>query len=123
MHPTIVELKNHLSAAFDDGADRELTLHPMFGIVCAYVNGHVFSWVTKLGLTLKIDAETGEKWARKGAHQLQFDPEGPIFKSFYVVPSSIVNNEDALAQWVDQSVKFVLSQPPTRPKARRKKRV
>lgn len=123
MHPTLAELKTRLSAAFDDGADREIIFHPMFGILCVYVNGHVFSWVTKLGLTLKVDEETGQKWIEKGAHHLQFDPDGAIFKSFFVIPSAILNDNDALSQWVEQSVQFVLSQPKTRPKARSKRKV
>ena len=123
MNSTLADLKTRLSAAFDDGADRELAFHPMFGILCVYVNGHVFSWVTKLGLTLKIDEGTGQTWVDKGAHQLQFDPDGPIFKSFFIVPPSIVNDNEALSEWVEQSVTFVLSQPKDKPKARSKRRV
>ena len=123
MSQTLNDLKTHLAAAFDDGADRELSFHPMFGIVCAYVNGHVLAWVTKQGLALKIGPEIGKEWYKEGARWLQFDADGPIFKSFFVVPQAVLSDEDKLAEWVQSSVEYVLSKPLPKERTRRKKRV
>lgn len=120
---TINELKAHLSAAFDDTPERELTFVPMFGGACAYVNGRVFAWLFKIGLALKIDAETAKIWEQDGANPLQFDPDGPIFKAHILVPQAVIKDEDKLAQWVSQSVRFILSQPPPKPRSRRKRMV
>ncbi|BCM91324.1 hypothetical protein IAD21_03194 [Abditibacteriota bacterium] len=118
---TVDQLKTHLSSAFDDGPDRELTFVPMFGGRCAYVNGRVFAWLFKIGLALKIDSETAKIWGEDGAKPLQFDPDGPIFKAHIVIPPAVIKDEDKLADWVAQSVEFVMSQPPPKPRSRRKK--
>lgn len=118
---TVADLKTHLSAAFDDGADRELTFVPMFGGACAYVNGRVFAWLFKTGLALKADEETAKVWEQDGAKPLQFDEDGPIFKTHIVVPPAVVKDADKLAKWVEQSIRFVWSQPAPKPSSRRKK--
>lgn len=123
MNQTINELKAYLSAAFDDSSGRELTFVPMFGGACAYVNGRVFAWIFKIGLALKIDEETAKVWERDGAKALQFESDGPIFKTHIVVPPVVIEDEEKFAVWVSQSVQFILSQPPPKPRSRRKKMV
>ena len=123
VNQTINELKAHLSSAFDDTPERELTFVPMFGGSCAYVNGRVFAWLFKIGLALKIDEETAKIWARDGAKPLQFDPDGPIFKTHILVPPSVIKDEEKFAEWVAHSVRFILSQPPPKRRSRRKRMV
>lgn len=123
MAQTVNELKAYLSAAFDDSRERELTFVPMFGGACAYVNGRVFAWIFKIGLALKIDEETAKVWGVDGAKPLQFEAEGPIFKTHIVVPSTVIKDEEKFAAWVAQSVEFILSQPPPKPRSRRRKMV
>lgn len=117
--PTLARFQTTLTGAFDDSPARDLVFKAMFGGACAYANGRVFASLSNVGLALKTDATTAKLWLEQGGKWLQYEEEGPISKSYVVVPGAVLSNEEELARWVEHSVRFVLSLP--QPKARPKK--
>ena len=100
--------------------DREVTFRPMFGGVCAYVEGRVFASLSNVGLGLKLPPDTqAELLLLPDARRLRYEPDAPESKQYIVVPAAMRTDEGALAPWVKRSIEFVLTLPT--PKAKKAK--
>ena len=100
--------------------DREITFRPMFGGVCAYVEGRVFASLSNVGLGLKLSPAAQTELLRvPDACRLRYEPDAPESKQYIVVPPAMQTDADALAPWVKRSIEFILTLPA--PKARKAK--
>ena len=92
----------------------ELSFRPMFGALGLYARERIFGFILNDGLALKFPPETQEellKWAPQ-AHQ-------PFWtRQYLVLPHYIHNDAEALSQWLQISIDYVLSQPLKRKRAR-----
>ena len=115
---SLEEMQDRLSQAAEvDDLDKDLTFRPMFGGVCAYVQGRVFASLSDVGLALKLPPDAqAELLAEPGAKRLQYDPDSPPSKQSIVVPPAMQSDTPALAGWLRRSVDFVLAQPAPKPK-------
>lgn len=116
-HP---ELQNRLSAAVETlNRDAELTFKPLFGGVCAYVQGRVFASLSDVGLTFKLEPDAQSALLREpNAKRLRYEPSAPESKTYIVVPLEMQTDALLLAKWAAQSMDYVLAQPA--PKAKRR---
>ena len=102
--------------------DREIVFRPMFGGVCAYVEGRVFASLSNVGLGLKLPpAAQADLLLLPDACRLRYEPDAPESKQYIVVPPAMQSDADALAPWVARSIEFVLSLPAPKTKAKKVK--
>lgn len=107
------ELKNYLTQAWDYFVPPHLLIFKsMFGGICAYVDGRVFSSLSNMGLALKLKNEDQQALLKEdGAKYLQYDPSQPVSKQYVVVPDKIVCSPEMLSYWLQLSVEHVLTLP------------
>lgn len=122
--PSLDEMQDRLSQAAEAHTlDRELTFKPMFGGVCAYVQGRVCASLSNVGLALKLPPEAqAELLSEEGAKRLQYEPDAPPSKQYIVVPPPMQTDAASLAAWLARSVDYVLAQPAPKPKVSKPKR-
>jgi TfoX/Sxy family transcriptional regulator of competence genes len=77
-----------------------------FGGAGAYSNGRIFMTLTSRGLALKLPKDSRELLIGDGARPLRYFPKGPIKKDYVVIPSTLADDEEALAPWVRESIRF-----------------
>ena len=102
--------------------ERRLT----FGYPCLYVGGNMVSglyrdsWHVRLG-----GADLAAAQALDGAHTFEPMPGRPM-TGFTVLPADVVDDDDAIRDWVGRAVEFGASMPPKsrrrRPQRRRRSR-
>lgn len=114
--PELVERFDTIAAEYPE-ATRRLT----FGYPCLYVGGNMVSglfessWHVKLG-----PEERRELEAIPGAAQFEPMPGRPM-TGFTLIPSSIIDDDEAIRRWVKRATEFGLTLPPKVPKAKAKK--
>ena len=84
-----------------------------FSGAAAYANGRIFMTLTTAGLALKLPQNSRELLIGNGARPLRYFPKGPIKKDYVVVPKALANDEETLASWIRESIRFA----PTFPKS------
>lgn len=119
--PTLDQLQNALSNAAESlGIDSNLTFRPMFGGITGYYQGRVFASLSNVGLGLKLPADAQDELLQlEGAKRLQYEPDSPPSKQSIVVPNDLLDQTDALAQWVKLSTDYVSSLPAPKPKIKK----
>jgi TfoX/Sxy family transcriptional regulator of competence genes len=113
------ELLERFDAVATDYPDvvRRLT----FGYPCLYVGGNMVSglfessWHVKLG-----PEERRELEAIPGAAQFEPMPGRPM-TGFTLMPSSIIDDDEAIRHWVQRAIEYGATLPPKVPKAKSKK--
>src|SRR6187549_1406292 len=106
--PELIERFDTVAADFPE-ATRRLT----FGYPCLYVGGNMVSglfesrWQVKLG-----PEERGELEAIPGSGP--FEP----MTGFTLLPTSIVDDDEAIRQWVRRAIAYGTTLPPKVPKAK-----
>ena len=105
-------------AAAEAAPEREIAFRPMFGGVCAYVEGRVFASLSNVGLALKLSpSEQTELLVVPEAARLRYEPDAPESKQYIVVPGALREDADGFARWVAKSMTFVLTLPvPKKPR-------
>ena len=79
----------------------ELAFRPMFGGIMAYAEGKAFASLSDMGLALKAKGPLmGEFLAEEGAQPLRYRPDDPPSKSYVLVPDTILDDRDALQNWI-----------------------
>ena len=76
-----------------------------FSGAAAYAGGRIFMSLTPAGLALKLPAEARQQLMEAGAGPLRYFPKGPIKKDYVVLPEAIARDDDALAPWIEQSIR------------------
>lgn len=100
--------------------DEELRFRAMFGGMGAYARGRMFASLSGVGLALKLGPEArGRLLEQEGAWPLRYEEDGPVSKSYVVVPTAVEGEPRLLAPWVGRSIEYTATLP--EPKRRRKK--
>ncbi len=82
-----------------------------FSGAAAYANGRIFMTLTTVGLALKLPQDSRELLIGNGARPLRYFPKGPIKKDYVVVPKVLTDDEETLASWIRESIRFALTFP------------
>jgi TfoX/Sxy family transcriptional regulator of competence genes len=85
--------------------DLELSFRPMFGGIMGYVGGQAFASLSDVGLALKLHGDDhAELVATPGAARLTYAEGHPASKTYVVVPAAMLEDRDALRNWILRSV-------------------
>jgi TfoX/Sxy family transcriptional regulator of competence genes len=82
-----------------------------FSGAAAYAHGRIFMTLTTVGLALKLPKDSRELLIGKGAKPLRYFSKGPIKKDYVVVPKALANDEETLASWIRESIRFAQTFP------------
>lgn len=89
----------------------EASVRKMFGYPAAFVNGNMATglfgpnWMARLS-----EEDAAELLKHDGAEPFSPMPGRPM-RGYYLIPPSIVTNEDALDAWVTKSLAFTTTLP------------
>jgi TfoX/Sxy family transcriptional regulator of competence genes len=79
----------------------ELAFRPMFGGIMAYAEGKPFASLSNVGMALKAKGPLfAELLAVPGAEPLRYEPNAPPSKSYVTVPEDMLDDRDALRDWI-----------------------
>jgi len=79
----------------------ELAFRPMFGGIMAYAEGRPFASLSDMGMAIKAKGPLmAEFLAEAGARPLRYRPEAPPSKSCVIVPDAMLDDRDALQDWI-----------------------
>lgn len=129
VHGPVVETHRLALRALID--DTTPDLERLGGIECkhffsgaaAYVDGHIFVTLTKVGLGFKLNPADCAALLEQGGEPLQYSPGAPVKKDYVLLAQALRNDPKALAPWIQASVDFCKTQPLPRkrkPRAARK---
>jgi TfoX/Sxy family transcriptional regulator of competence genes len=114
--PDLVTRFDAVAARFPD-VERRLT----FGYPCLYVGGNMVSglhqdaWFVRLG-----GRELAESLALAGAQP--FEPmAGRPMTGYTLLPQAVIDDDDAIGEWVQRAIDFGATLPPKVPKTRNAK--
>ncbi|MBE9551881.1 MAG: TfoX/Sxy family protein [Proteobacteria bacterium] len=77
-----------------------------FSGAAAYAGGVIFMSLTPAGLALKLPAEARQQLMEAGAKPLRYFPKAPVKKEYVILPETIVRDDDALAPWIEESIRY-----------------
>jgi TfoX/Sxy family transcriptional regulator of competence genes len=85
----------------------------MFGLPCAFVNGHMFAGCFGLNsIILRLsESQRDEFLGLDGAARFEPSP-GRIMKEYVVAPQWMMTDEPVLAGWLHLAIAFTASLPP-----------
>jgi TfoX/Sxy family transcriptional regulator of competence genes len=84
--------------------DMELQFKAMFGGILAYYEGKPLASLSDVGLALKLaGADHAALMAEPGAKALQYEPDQPLSKTYVVVPGAMLDDKEALRDWIARS--------------------
>ena len=93
-------------------AERRLT----FGYPCLYVGGNMVSGLYRTSWHVRLDgADLAAVQALDGARPFEPAPGRPM-TGFTILPAAVVDDDDAIRDWVGRAVAFGASRPPKTPK-------
>jgi TfoX/Sxy family transcriptional regulator of competence genes len=79
----------------------ELAFRPMFGGIMAYAEGKAFASLSDIGMAIKAKGPLmAEFLAVPGAVPLRYRPDAPPSKSYVVVPDAMLDDREALHDWI-----------------------
>jgi len=82
-----------------------------FSGAAAYAGGRIFMSQTPAGLALKLPAEARQQLMEAGARPLRYFPKGPVKKEYVVLPETIARDDNALAPWIEESIRYTRPDP------------
>ncbi len=82
-----------------------------FGGAAAYSGGKIFMSLTRVGLALKLPAETRNRLFQDGATPLRYFPKAPVKKEYAVLREVTIQNEAALARLIGESLDYSRNPP------------
>jgi TfoX/Sxy family transcriptional regulator of competence genes len=107
-----------VSAAEASGVQVELK--PMFGCPAYFTNGNMFAGVHQSSLMVRLpEAGRAEAVALGGR---PFEPmPGRVMKEYVVLPTAVLDDAAATADWVRRGAEYAASLPPKAKKPRRQR--
>ncbi len=106
---TALMKQSTLEGRFRDGT---LECKHFFGGAAVYVDGKICMSLTPVGFAIKLSEESRKTLiTEKGARPLRYFPKGPVKKGYVVLPRAMLEDMTTLRQWMEASIKYVLSQP------------
>ena len=106
--PYLRELRSLLERLSPGGA---VECKHFFGGAAAYSGGRIFMSLTKVGLALKLPAETRNRLFQDGATPLRYFPKAPVKKEYAVLREATTQNEAALARLIGESLDYSRNPP------------
>jgi hypothetical protein len=94
-----------------------LSERQMFGGIAFMVDGHMCCGVVKTDLMLRLAPESVARGLQQ-LHTRPMDFTGTPMKSMLYVDAIGTDSDEALQQWVDAALAFVLTLPPKKPAPR-----
>ncbi|MGE7472049.1 TfoX/Sxy family protein [Bosea sp. NPDC003192] len=84
---------------------------PLFGAVALYRNDHVFAMTWQGALYFKVDADSRAQYEAGGSQPLGYSSEGEhhALKSYWAVPSEILEDSDKFCEWAERAYKAALT--------------
>jgi TfoX/Sxy family transcriptional regulator of competence genes len=90
----------------------------MFGQPCAFVNGNMFTGLHGPRMVLRLPDERRRSFlAIEGATIFEPMPGRPM-KEYVVIPESVLRDESALRDWIEQAFLSAAALPVKEPKSR-----
>lgn len=116
----LVHLQTEVETAAERlGPDLDLRFRAMFGGIGAYAEGRMFASLSGVGLALKLSPENRSALLREeGAAPLRYERQGPVSKTYVLVPSAIRRDPATLAAWLRRSIDDTAAMPPSKRRAR-----
>jgi len=104
---TLTILFDSLSLKLPRG--KTIEVKPFFGGAAAYVDGHIFMSLTKVGPALKLPEGDREQLFRsRQARKLRYFPKAPIKKQYALFRKSFLDDRDSAQSWTERSTAFVM---------------
>ena len=93
--------------------NQQHTIEPrkMFGYPCCFTGGHMFMGLFQDHMMLRLSPENRAELIAKGGVIFEPSPGHPM-KEYVVVPPSVLENQNALRDWVARSFAYGVSLPP-----------
>lgn len=106
--PWLRELRSILERA-GPGPDPGVAIEckHFFSGAAAYAGGRIFMSLTTVGLALKLPEEARTQLMEAGAEPLRYFAKSPIKKEYAVLPEKLARDADALAPWIEASIRYV----------------
>jgi TfoX/Sxy family transcriptional regulator of competence genes len=109
--PALLDRFDAVAAEYPDVV-RRMT----FGYPCLYVGGNMVSGVYEASWFVRLDAAaTAELSALAGAGPFSPMPGRPM-TGYTLLPSSVIDDDRAIREWVERAIDFGASLPPKTPK-------
>lgn len=81
--------------------DMDLTFKSMFGGILGYADGKPLLSLSDVGLGIKLGGPAhAELLALPGARPVQYEPDQPPSKSYVCVPDAMLDDREALRDWI-----------------------
>lgn len=81
-----------------------------FGGAAAYIDGHIFMSLTKVGLALKLPEEDRERLFRtRQAKKLRYFPKAPVKKQYALFSRVLLDDGNSAKTWIEKSVGYVMT--------------
>jgi TfoX/Sxy family transcriptional regulator of competence genes len=103
---------DELVAIFNAVLPVDPRVHPrkMFGYPCCFVGGHMFMGLFQDQMMVRLASGDREQLMAKGGSIFEPMPGKPM-KEYVVVPPSVLENQNALRDWVARSLAYGGSLP------------
>jgi TfoX/Sxy family transcriptional regulator of competence genes len=96
--------------------DHRVEPRKMFGYPCCFTGGHMFMGLFEDHMMLRLSPENRAELIAKGGAIFEPSPGHPM-KEYVVVPPSVLENQNALRDWVARSFSYGVSLPPKETKS------
>lgn len=105
--PWLRELRSLLERAAPKlGPGAGIECRHFFGGAAAWADGRIFMSLTPAGLALKLPAEARVQLMEAGARPLRYFPKGPVKKAYVLLPEKLARDDDVIAPWIEESIRF-----------------
>lgn len=92
----------------------------MFGYAVYWVNGNMFTGVFQSSIFFRLSPQDQKEFVDKYKDVRQFEPmEGRLMKEYVVVPEPVLEDEDAVGEWMKRSFEYTKSLPEKKAKSKK----
>ncbi len=87
-----------------------IQVKPFFGGAAGYLNAHIFTSLTKVGLALKLpDDDRQRLFKTKTAKVMRYFPKAPIKKQYALMSDKYLTGPKRIKPWIEKSIGYVAS--------------
>jgi TfoX/Sxy family transcriptional regulator of competence genes len=96
---------------------------PMFGYDVYWVNGNMFTGIFQSSIFFRLSPQDRKVFLEKYVDARLFVPvEGRIMKEYVVVPDPVLEDKDAVGEWMSRSFEYTKSLPEKKAKTKKVKK-
>jgi TfoX/Sxy family transcriptional regulator of competence genes len=93
---------------------------PMFGYDVYWVNGNMFTGVFQSSIFFRLSPQDQKEFLGKYKDSRRFEPmEGRLMKEYVVVPEPVLEDKDAVGEWMKRSFEYTKSLPEKKAKSKK----